>query len=174
MITGQEQEGEGEGEDLFDLVQSSGKIQVLDQLLGIFGEQRRRTLIFSQMTRMLDIISDFLEMRGLKYCRIDGSCQVNERNEQIDQFTHNDDIPVFLLSTRAGGLGLNLVSADTVILFDSDWVIFVDFLFFKSHHIPSFAIYIESPNGLAGNGENSSNWTDQKCSCSSALYPRYH
>lgn len=104
------------------LVSQSGKMIILDQLLGALLKRHHRTLIFSQMTGMLDILEQFLEMRGIKYCRIDGSTSQPEREEQLALFrAKNSKIPVFLLSTRAAGLGINLVAADTVIFYDSDW-----------------------------------------------------
>ena len=74
------------------------------------------------MTRMLDILEDFLEHLGLKFERIDGNVTGPERQQSIDRFNNpNSDQFVFLLSTRAGGLGINLATADTVIIYDSDW-----------------------------------------------------
>lgn len=71
---------------------------------------------------MLDIIEDYLNFKEFKYCRIDGSTFLEDREDQIEEFTkENSDKFVFLLSTRAGGLGINLTTADTVILYDSDW-----------------------------------------------------
>jgi SWI/SNF-related matrix-associated actin-dependent regulator of chromatin subfamily A member 5 len=74
------------------------------------------------MTRMLDIIEDFTIMRGYEYCRIDGDTSYEEREQLIDAYNAPQSSKfVFLLSTRAGGLGINLQTADTVVLFDSDW-----------------------------------------------------
>lgn len=79
-------------------------------------------LIFSQMTMVLDILEDYLNYREYYYCRIDGSTDMTSRDEQIEDFMSPDSEKfVFLLSTRAGGLGINLTSADTVIIYDSDW-----------------------------------------------------
>lgn len=79
-------------------------------------------LVFSQMTRMLDILEDYCWYRGHKYCRIDGGIAGDTREEMIDSFMQDDsDKFLFLLSTRAGGLGLNLQKANIVVLFDSDW-----------------------------------------------------
>lgn len=105
------------------IVQASGKLIVLDKLLKkLFTEGRHQVLIFSQMTMVLDILEDYLNYREYKYCRIDGSTDMTSRDEQIENFMHPDsDKFVFLLSTRAGGLGINLTSADTVIIYDSDW-----------------------------------------------------
>lgn len=104
------------------LVETSGKMRILDQLLPALIAGGHRVLIFSQMSRMLDILEDYLSLRALRYCRIDGSVPQTERSQQIAQFNApSSKIPVFLLTTRAGGLGINLVSADTVIFYDSDW-----------------------------------------------------
>ena len=74
------------------------------------------------MTRMLDILEDFMHMRSYEYCRIDGDTSYEEREALIDQFNAKGSSKfVFLLSTRAGGLGINLQTADTVVLYDSDW-----------------------------------------------------
>lgn len=71
---------------------------------------------------MLDILEDYLELRGLMFSRLDGTMAFSEREKQMTIFRENPDCMVFLLSTRAGGLGINLTSADTVIIYDSDWV----------------------------------------------------
>ncbi|CCK71370.1 DNA translocase KNAG_0G03130 [Huiozyma naganishii CBS 8797] len=104
------------------LIFNSGKMIILDKLLKRLKEKGSRVLIFSQMSRLLDILEDYCYFRDLEYCRIDGSTAHEERIEAIDDYNKPDsDKFVFLLTTRAGGLGINLVTADTVILFDSDW-----------------------------------------------------
>ncbi|KAJ2777432.1 chromatin remodeling complex Adenosinetriphosphatase [Coemansia javaensis] len=104
------------------LVNNSGKMVVLDKLLARLREQGSRVLIFSQMSRMLDILEDYCMMRGYKYCRLDGSTDHDDRVASIDDFSRPDsDKFVFLLTTRAGGLGITLTAADTVCIFDSDW-----------------------------------------------------
>ena len=104
------------------LVYNAGKMIVLDKLLKRLKEKGSRVLIFSQMSRMLDILEDYCYFREFKYCRIDGSTPHVERIEAIDEYNKpNSEKFIFLLTTRAGGLGINLVTADTVILFDSDW-----------------------------------------------------
>ncbi len=80
-----------------------------------------RMLIFSQWTRLLDLLEVLMDDLGIPYMRIDGSTPVRERQERIDAFTEDTSIPVFLLSTKAGGLGINLTAADTVILHDLDF-----------------------------------------------------
>jgi SWI/SNF-related matrix-associated actin-dependent regulator of chromatin subfamily A member 5 len=104
------------------VVQSCGKLRLLDKLLARLARDGHRVLLFSQMTRMLDILEDFMRMRGHPYCRIDGDTSYDEREDLIENFNApGSDKFCFLLSTRAGGLGINLQSADTVVLYDSDW-----------------------------------------------------
>ncbi|MCJ8728074.1 hypothetical protein PDJAM_G00000090 [Pangasius djambal] len=104
------------------LTKSSGKLMLLCKMLRRLKEGGHRVLIFSQMTKMLDLLEDFLENEGYKYERIDGGVTGVMRQEAIDRF-NAPGAPqfVFLLSTRAGGLGINLATADTVIIYDSDW-----------------------------------------------------
>lgn len=108
--------------DVGHLTRASGKLVLLCKMLRKLREQGHRVLIFSQMTKMLDILEDFLEGEGYKYERIDGAITGSLRQEAIDRF-NAPGAPqfVFLLSTRAGGLGINLATADTVIIYDSDW-----------------------------------------------------
>jgi len=104
------------------LITNAGKMVVLDKLLPKLKQQDSRVLIFSQMTRLLDILEDYLVYRNYEYCRIDGSTTSEDRELSIEEFNkENSRKFVFLLSTRAGGLGINLASADIVILYDSDW-----------------------------------------------------
>lgn len=104
------------------LITNSGKMVLLDKLLPKLKERDSRVLIFSQMTRLLDILEDYLMFRGYLYCRIDGNTGGEDRDASIDAFNKpGSEKFVFLLSTRAGGLGINLATADVVILYDSDW-----------------------------------------------------
>ena len=104
------------------LVENCMKFKVLDLLLPKLIKQGCKLLIFSQMTRLLDILDDFLRFRGFKYCRIDGQTSANDRELRIEDFQKEDsDKQVFILSTRAGGIGINLHAANVVIIFDSDW-----------------------------------------------------
>lgn len=104
------------------LIRASGKMVLLDQLLIRLKEKGHRVLIFSQMVRMLDILQDYCRMRNFAFQRLDGSVQNEVRQRAVDHFNAPDSNDfVFLLSTRAGGLGINLATADTVIIFDSDW-----------------------------------------------------
>jgi ATP-dependent DNA helicase len=104
-----------------ELVTSCGKMKLLDCLLPALKHDGHKILLFSQMTSLLDIVEDYLMMRNYNYCRLDGSTHFLDRQVQIEQFNTDPDVFIFLLSTRAGGLGLNLTSADTVIIYDSDW-----------------------------------------------------
>lgn len=104
------------------LVYNAGKMLVLDKLLKRLQAQGSRVLIFSQMSRLLDILEDYCVFRQYKYCRIDGSTAHEDRIAAIDDYNKPDSEKfVFLLTTRAGGLGINLTSADIVVLYDSDW-----------------------------------------------------
>ncbi|KAM9534973.1 chromodomain-helicase-DNA-binding protein 5-like isoform 3-T3 [Salvelinus alpinus] len=104
------------------LVKSSGKLTLLQKMLKKLKDEGHRVLIFSQMTKMLDLLEDFLEYEGYKYERIDGSITGGLRQEAIDRFNAPGAQQFcFLLSTRAGGLGINLATADTVVIYDSDW-----------------------------------------------------
>lgn len=104
------------------LVTNAGKMVLLDKLLPKLKERGSRVLIFSQMTRLLDILEDYLMYRGHQYCRIDGNTGGEDRDASIEVFNKpGSEKFVFLLSTRAGGLGINLATADIVILYDSDW-----------------------------------------------------
>ncbi|KNA07706.1 hypothetical protein SOVF_169400 [Spinacia oleracea] len=104
------------------LVTNAGKMVLLDKLLPKLKERGSRVLIFSQMTRLLDILEDYLMFRGHLYCRIDGNTGGDDRDASIEAFNKpGSEKFVFLLSTRAGGLGINLATADIVILYDSDW-----------------------------------------------------
>lgn len=104
------------------LVFNAGKMIVLDKLLKRMQKQGSRVLIFSQMSRLLDILEDYCVFRQYKYCRIDGSTAHEDRIAAIDEYSKpGSDKFVFLLTTRAGGLGINLTSADIVVLYDSDW-----------------------------------------------------
>ncbi|OAG35335.1 hypothetical protein AYO21_10475 [Fonsecaea monophora] len=115
-------EGARREEVLRALVTSSGKMMLLDQLLTKLKRDGHRVLIFSQMVRMLDILGDYMDYRGHAYQRLDGTIAAAPRRIAIDHFNAPDSTDFcFLLSTRAGGLGINLMTADTVIIFDSDW-----------------------------------------------------
>ncbi|KAL7285940.1 LOW QUALITY PROTEIN: hypothetical protein ACG7TL_001055 [Trametes sanguinea] len=104
------------------LIRSSGKIELLYRILPKFFATGHRVLIFFQMTKVMDIMEDFLKLMGWKYLRLDGGTKTEDRAGHVALFNApNSEYKVFILSTRAGGLGLNLQTADTVIIFDSDW-----------------------------------------------------
>jgi len=109
-------------ERLSILLKGSGKLLLLDKLLVRLKETGHRVLIFSQMVRMLDIIAEYLQCRHFSYQRLDGTIRGDLRKQALDHFNAEGSKDFcFLLSTRAGGLGVNLATADTVIIFDSDW-----------------------------------------------------
>jgi len=115
-------EGPDGPETTEEIVTASGKMVILDQLLEKLHMKGHRVVIFSQYTRTLDIICDYLDYRGYEFSRLDGSTNRVYREVLINQFNHrNSSKFIFCLSTRAGGEGVNLFTADTVILFDSDW-----------------------------------------------------
>ncbi|XP_047126263.1 SWI/SNF-related matrix-associated actin-dependent regulator of chromatin subfamily A member 5 isoform X1 [Hydra vulgaris] len=104
------------------LVDNCGKMIVLDMLLKKLKDSGSRVLIFSQMTRVLDILEDYAMWRGYQYCRLDGQTPHELRTAQINEFNApGSDKFLFMLSTRAGGLGINLATADVVIMYDNDW-----------------------------------------------------
>jgi len=104
------------------LIKSSGKMLLLDRLLPSLFFRGHKVLIFSQFKTQLDILEDYArDLKEWPVCRIDGGVQQTDRRDQIKMFNEDPDYKLFLLSTRAGGQGINLASADTVILFDSDW-----------------------------------------------------
>ena len=104
------------------LWRTAGKFELLDRVLPKFKESGHRVLMFFQMTQIMNIMEDFLRLRGMKYLRLDGSTKSDDRSELLKVFNApGSDYFCFLLSTRAGGLGLNLQTADTVVIYDSDW-----------------------------------------------------
>lgn len=104
------------------IISSAGKLQVLDKILMQLAANKHRVVIFSQFTGVLDILSDYLNFRGYRFCRLDGSTNRVQRQVHINSFNApNSPIFIFIMSTRAGGLGVNLQTADTVVLYDSDW-----------------------------------------------------
>ncbi|KAG6189352.1 putative DNA helicase ino80 [Claviceps purpurea] len=102
-------------------VTDSGKLAKLDELLFKLKNEGHRVLLYFQMTKMIDMMEEYLTYRNYKYCRLDGSTKLEDRRDTVHDFQTRPEIFIFLLSTRAGGLGINLTSADTVIFYDSDW-----------------------------------------------------
>ncbi|KOX75547.1 ATP-dependent helicase brm [Melipona quadrifasciata] len=105
-----------------DLYRASGKFELLDRILPKLKVTNHRVLLFCQMTQLMTIMEDYLNWKEYKYLRLDGATKAEDRGNLLKKFNDPDsDYFLFLLSTRAGGLGLNLQAADTVIIFDSDW-----------------------------------------------------
>ncbi|KAJ0029973.1 hypothetical protein Pint_12488 [Pistacia integerrima] len=122
MLEGVEPDIEDTNESFRQLLESSGKLQLLDKMMVRLKEQGHRVLIYSQFQHMLDLLEDYLTYKKWQYERIDGKVGGAERQIRIDRFNaKNSSRFCFLLSTRAGGLGINLATADTVIIYDSDW-----------------------------------------------------
>ncbi|XP_052209681.1 CHD3-type chromatin-remodeling factor PICKLE-like [Diospyros lotus] len=122
MLEGVEPEIEDTNEAYKRLLESSGKMQLLDKMMVKLKEQGHRVLIYSQFQHMLDLLEEYCGFKKWQYERIDGKVGGAERQIRIDRFNaKNSSRFCFLLSTRAGGLGINLATADTVIIYDSDW-----------------------------------------------------
>ncbi|KAL9101806.1 MAG: hypothetical protein Q9163_002977 [Psora crenata] len=112
----------GDGDPDESLVTESGKMVMLDRLVPYLFRQKHKIILFSQFSKQLDILEEWAAtLRGWPVCRIDGSVSVDDRQKAIEAFNTRKGNQLFLLSTRAGGLGINLTAADTVILYDSDW-----------------------------------------------------
>lgn len=103
------------------LIKDSSKLAYLDRLLHRFHTAGMKALIFCQMTKMLNLLEEYLQYRKYTYLRMDGTSQISERRDRVHKFQTNKDIFIFLLSTRAGGLGVTLTAADAVVFFDNDW-----------------------------------------------------
>ncbi|KAG0339441.1 putative DNA helicase ino80 [Podila humilis] len=103
------------------LVMDSGKLAILDKLLVELKAGGHRVLLYFQMTKMIDLMEEYLTYRQYKYLRLDGSSKISDRRDMVTDWQTRPEIFIFLLSTRAGGLGINLTAADTVIFYDSDW-----------------------------------------------------
>ena len=99
----------------------SGKMEVLDSLLPVLEAEEAKVLLFSHSTRLLDILETYAQSKGHCYCRLDGSTKVDTRQKLVDDFNQDPSLFLFLISTRAGGLGLNITGANTVIIFDPNW-----------------------------------------------------
>ena len=122
------------------LVEASAKLYLLDKMLEKLKKQGNRVLIFSQSTRVLDILEDYLTYKNHNFVRIDGQVAVSNRQAAIDKFNNeNSSVFCFLLSTRACRLGINLASADTVVFYDSDWYV-VFFIYLNFYFIYFFLL----------------------------------
>jgi len=104
-----------------DIIRASGKVELVDRLLPKLQKCGHRVLMFSQMTQMIDIMVDYFNYKGYKHMRLDGNTDTRNREHLLKEFNNDPEYFIFILSTKAGGLGLNLQAADTVIIFDSDW-----------------------------------------------------
>lgn len=104
-----------------EAILDSGKFKFLDKLLKELTEKKLRCLLFSQFTMILDIMEEYLTIRGYSFLRLDGQTKVSDRLDLIDEFNDNSDVLVFLLSTKAGGLGINLTAASVVVIHDIDF-----------------------------------------------------
>ena len=102
-------------------ITESAKLRKLDELLVKLKSEGHRVLIYFQMTKMMDPMEEYLTYRQYNHIRLDGSSKLEDRRDLVHDWQTNPEIFVFLLSTRAGGLGINLTAADTVIFYDSDW-----------------------------------------------------
>ena len=101
---------------------SSGKFELLDRMMPKILRMGHKTLIFSQFVQLIQILCHFFDYRGIKHLKLDGAMGLEQRNDNLKKFQDaSSDYQVFILSTRAGGQGLNLQEANTVIIFDSDW-----------------------------------------------------
>lgn len=108
-------------EERFGYYKRSGKMVVVSALLKIWKKQNHRVLLFTQSRAMILIFGDFLRQQGYKFLKMDGSTSVGSRQALIDRFNQDDSYFVFLLTTRVGGLGVNLTGANRVIIYDPDW-----------------------------------------------------
>jgi DNA helicase INO80 len=96
-------------------------MRVFAELVTRLYAEKHRCLVFCQMTRMIDILEDFMTWKKMSYFKMDGSTTIQDRRFMVEEYQTNPNIFAFLLSTRAGGLGINLIAADTVIFYDNDW-----------------------------------------------------
>ncbi|RCI07069.1 putative DNA helicase ino80, partial [Rhizopus stolonifer] len=104
-----------------DLILDSGKLATMDKLLERLKSEGHRCLVYFQMTRMIDLFEEYIGYKQYRYLRLDGSSKISDRRDMVQDWQTRPEIFIFLLSTRAGGLGINLTAADTVIFYDSDW-----------------------------------------------------
>lgn len=118
--------------DKQSLISDAGKLQVLDDLLTRLKAQNHRVLIYSQMTKVIDLLEEYMRHKKHIYMRLDGSSKISARRDMVADFQNRTDIFVFLLSTRAGGLGINLTAADTV---STECLFFIYFFIFAFIHM---------------------------------------
>lgn len=103
------------------MISDSAKLRYLDRLLADLKRGGHRVLIFCQMTKMMNLLEEYMTKRSHRFFRLDGNTLIGDRNHMVNEFQSNKDIFAFILSTRAGGLGITLTAADTVIFYDNDW-----------------------------------------------------
>ena len=103
------------------MLEASGKLMLLDKFVDKYKEEGFKMLVFSQFKGMIDIIHDYLKMRKIRCEVLTGNVKSSDRVVSIQRFNEDDEFGVFLLTTRAGGLGINLTKARVVVIFDSDW-----------------------------------------------------
>jgi SWI/SNF-related matrix-associated actin-dependent regulator of chromatin subfamily A member 5 len=162
------------------LVDNCGKLSMTDKLLKRLKERGSRVLIFTQMTRVLDILEDFMIMRGYQYCRIDGNTTYEDRESGIDNFNaEGSEKFCFLLSTRAGGLGINLQTADTCLLYGElrphlccYWMSFIKGNRHNSHYSCS-RLGLEPTAGSTGPGQMPSSGSKETCECFSSCVGKF-
>lgn len=174
LFDGAEQAAEAREEQLKGLVMNSGKMVLLDKLLARLKQDGHRVLIFSQMVRMLDILSDYMSFRCYAHQRLDGMIASEARKKSIAHFNApgSQDF-AFLLSTRAGGLGINLETADTVIIFDVSTQAAIGSAFGGLRCLAMFPCHVlikhvalerlEPSERSAGNGSSSPHWPEVAC-----------
>ena len=120
-ISSDEGEFDIENSDKSTLVDRSGKLEVLAKILPLWKKQGHRVLIFSQWKKMLDIIQHFMNIHGYKFGRLDGNTNVAARQRLVDTFNNDDSYFAMLLTTKTGGVGLNLTGGNRIIIYDPDW-----------------------------------------------------
>lgn len=102
-------------------IEKSGKMIVVSALLKMWKKEKHKVLLFSQSRQMLDILNQFVKRSGYSYLRMDGTTNIQTRSSLVDKFNADENIFVFLLTTKVGGLGINLTGANRVIIYDPDW-----------------------------------------------------
>ena len=110
-----------DAEFLAKMLETSGKLILLDKFIEKYKQEGHKMLVFSQFKGMIDIIQTYLQIKGIRFELLTGSVKSSDRGVSITRFNDDHEFGVFLLTTRAGGLGINLTRARVVVIFDSDW-----------------------------------------------------
>ena len=118
-------------------------MEVLAGLLTVLEKENAKVLLFSCSTTLLDILEAYISSKGYTHCRLDGSTRTDLRQQMMKEFNSNQSIFIFLLSTKAGGLGLNITGANTVIIFDPNWL-------YRGDHLPEAALQAAAGCGQCG------------------------